>query len=125
MEFEGGPNLYAFDGSPSDVVDPLGLTTDEHGHEEGAASVKKLQEKFLEKEGIDPHDLKKDFVGAKEMSKFDIAKDTSTGNLVIVPHQKGAEGGIIDTGMTLEEAKTAYPRATSNKRGKARRNDDE
>jgi hypothetical protein len=27
LEVEGGLNLYAFDGSPSDVVDPFGLST--------------------------------------------------------------------------------------------------
>jgi RHS repeat-associated protein len=118
LEIAGGLNLYGFDGSPSDVVDPFGLSTSGHNHEENSASVKKLQEKFLEKQGLDVHGLKEDFVGREDMSKFDIANNTDTGTLVIVPHRKGGDGGMIDTGMTLEEAAAAYPRATSNKRGK-------
>lgn len=57
-------------------------------------------------------------MGKDQISKFDIAKNTNTGELVIVPHQKGNSSPPQGTGMTMEQAAEAYPRASANNRGK-------
>lgn len=129
LGIDGGLNLFAFGGSPTFVTDPLGLAIDggnghDHDPTDEQPSLKKLQEKHLENQGVNAHALKEDIVGKGEISKWDIAQDTSSCKLWLVPHRKGT-GENQPTGMTVEEAASVYPRATSNKRGKKNRDTEE
>ena len=60
-------------------------------------SFKLLDAKYLKKIGIDPHSLKKEFLGKKAQIKYyDIFKDTKTNELLIF--RKGGKGTPIKTG---------------------------
>lgn len=51
---------------------------------------------FLKKNGIDPHQLKKDYLGEKApLSKYDIYEDKSDGRLWIYRH--GGQGNAMPT----------------------------
>ncbi len=47
-------------------------------------SLKFLKQNYLEKHGYHPHDLKRQWVGKGNISKFDIHSNTKTGELVLV-----------------------------------------
>jgi hypothetical protein len=57
---------------------------------------------------IDIHQLKEDFVGKSEVSKFDTYVDNNgKGKIVLV---KKADTKVnVETGMTVQEAKNSYP----------------
>lgn len=59
-------------------------------------SLKKIDDKYLKKQGIDAHELKSDFVGNKNISKYDLYVETETGEIFI--YRKGAKGQGIATG---------------------------
>jgi len=64
-------------------------------------SLKKIDDKFLKKQGIDAHELKTDFVGNKNISKYDLYVETDTGEIFI--YQKGAKGEGIATGEYIKK----------------------
>ncbi len=47
-------------------------------------SFKKLNEKYLEEKGYNPHKFKEDVVGEKLGGKYNIHRDTETGELVLI-----------------------------------------
>ncbi len=47
-------------------------------------SYKKLTEKYLEEKGYNPHKFKDEIVGQKNRAKYNIHKDTETGELVLI-----------------------------------------
>jgi Bacterial toxin 33 len=55
---------------------------------DGHGDVTTCKDSQLEKDGIDAHDLKEDYVGKENAPKFNIAKD-SDGNVYLVPVNKG------------------------------------
>jgi hypothetical protein len=53
-----------------------------------------------EPEGIDAHAIKREFLGTKNISKFDLYRHNSTGEILIM--QKGGRGDAIFTGYFAE-----------------------
>ena len=70
-------------------------------------NLKKLDNKVI-KAGVDAHQLKLEFVGS-DRSRFNIAEDSDTGKLYLIPVRPGA-APPIPLNMTLEEARQRYPR---------------
>lgn len=64
-------------------------------------SFHKLSDDYLKKIGVDAHELKKDFIGKNaSISKYDIYKNTETGELLIL--LKGGKGSPIPTGQFVK-----------------------
>ena len=61
---------------------------------------KLIKDNYLKKNGIDAHELKSDFVGNKNISKYDLYQDTNTGEIYIF--QKGGKGEGIATGEFIK-----------------------
>ena len=57
--------------------------------------------------GIDAHQLKSDFVGPENISKFNISVDDN-GNITLVPRNPGA-GANVETGFKFSELPDIYP----------------
>jgi len=69
--------------------------------DEQPSNIKVVDDKFLKKNGIDAHELKKDFLGKKaEIKLYDIYVDKSTGELWIF--RKGGQGNGIATGEFIK-----------------------
>ncbi len=67
----------------------------------GSKNFKKITDSYLKNAGIDAHQLKKDFLGAKtSISKYDLYKDVATGEILIL--QKGGIGTPIRTGEFIK-----------------------
>ncbi|WP_455813359.1 polymorphic toxin type 33 domain-containing protein [Pseudomonas graminis] len=63
--------------------------------------MKVADDKFLKKNGIDAHELKKDFLGKKaEIKLYDIYVDKNSGELWIF--RKGGQGNGIATGEFIK-----------------------
>ncbi len=63
------------------------------------SNVKMISNQMLKKAGIDAHALKTEFLGPKNISKFDLFRHTETGEILIM--QKGGVGDAIFTGIFL------------------------
>ncbi|MGM0715506.1 MAG: RHS repeat-associated core domain-containing protein, partial [Bacillota bacterium] len=64
-------------------------------------NIKKLDDKFLKKLGIDAHELKKDFLGKKaKIAHYDLYVDNETGQIIIF--EKGGLGNGIPTGEFID-----------------------
>jgi uncharacterized protein YjaZ len=63
--------------------------------------VKIINEKVLEKAGIDAHEIKKEWLGRDaKISRYDLYRDNSTGEVLIL--QKGGKGIPIRTGEFIK-----------------------
>ncbi|ELR71941.1 hypothetical protein C900_02126 [Fulvivirga imtechensis AK7] len=62
-------------------------------------NIKLIKPNMLKKAGIDAHALKKEFLGSKGISKFDLYRHTETGEILIL--KKGGVGEAIFTGIFL------------------------
>ncbi|MCW2481074.1 VENN motif pre-toxin domain-containing protein [Candidatus Symbiopectobacterium sp. NZEC135] len=75
------------------------------GHDNGAekpSSIKVADDKFLKNNGVDAHQIKKDFLGAKaEIKLYDIYVDKDSGQLWIF--RKGGKGEGIPTGEFINK----------------------
>jgi RHS repeat-associated protein len=63
------------------------------------SNIKLIKPNMLKRAGIDAHALKTEFIGSKNISKFDLFKHTETGEVLIL--QKGGVGDAIFTGVFL------------------------
>jgi hypothetical protein len=63
------------------------------------ANTKVISNQMLKKAGIDAHAVKTEFLGSKNISKFDLFRHTETGEILIL--QKGGVGEAIFTGIFL------------------------
>ena len=64
-------------------------------------NIKKVDDKFLKKNNIDAHELKKDVLGRRaKISGYDIYVDKDTGGLFI--YRKGGKGQSIPTGEYIK-----------------------
>ncbi|UNK63670.1 polymorphic toxin type 33 domain-containing protein [Buttiauxella ferragutiae] len=75
------------------------------GHDNGAekpSNIKVADDKFLKNNGVDAHQIKKDFHGAKaEIKLYDIYVDKDNGQLWIF--RKGGKGEGIPTGEFINK----------------------
>ncbi|WP_331455005.1 polymorphic toxin type 33 domain-containing protein [Yersinia massiliensis] len=75
------------------------------GHDNGAekpSNIKVADDKFLKNNGVDAHQIKKDFLGAKaEIKLYDIYVDKENGQLWIF--RKGGKGEGIPTGEFIKK----------------------
>ncbi|UNK63082.1 polymorphic toxin type 33 domain-containing protein [Buttiauxella ferragutiae] len=75
------------------------------GHDNGAekpSNIKVADDKFLKNNGVDAHQIKKDFLGAKaEIKLYDIYVDKDNGQLWIF--RKGGKGEGIPTGEFINK----------------------
>ncbi|TQI82469.1 filamentous hemagglutinin [Serratia fonticola] len=82
---------------------PNNMTSD--GHDNGAekpSNIKVADDKFLKNNGVDAHQIKKDFLGAKaEIKLYDIYVDKDNGQLWIF--RKGGKGEGIPTGEFINK----------------------
>ncbi|UXD28539.1 Putative large exoprotein involved in heme utilization or adhesion of ShlA/HecA/FhaA family [Yersinia enterocolitica] len=82
---------------------PNHMTSD--GHDNGAekpSNIKVADDKFLKNNGVDAHQIKKDFLGAKaEIKLYDIYVDKGNGQLWIF--RKGGKGEGIPTGEFINK----------------------
>ncbi|WP_408949796.1 polymorphic toxin type 33 domain-containing protein [Limnobaculum xujianqingii] len=82
---------------------PNNMTSD--GYDNGAekpSNIKVADDKFLKNNGIDAHQIKKDFLGAKaEIKLYDIYVDKDSGQLWIF--RKGGTGEGIPTGEFINK----------------------
>lgn len=83
-----------------------------------AGDVKKLGDPFLKREGLDAERFKDAFVPGSG-GRFNVSRDTATGELVLTPVKKGAEEAVR-TGMTLEQAAAEYARRVPRRRPRGR-----
>ena len=65
----------------------------------GSANSKKINESYLKRNGLDAHQLKQEFVGKNNISRFDLYKDSMTGEVLIL--RKGGTGTPIHTGKYI------------------------
>nr|WP_255765058.1 polymorphic toxin type 33 domain-containing protein [Pectobacterium sp. IFB5596] len=93
-------NTGSADSSPES---PSHMTSD--GHDNGAekpSNIKVADDKFLKNNGVDAHQIKKDFLGAKaEIKLYDIYVDKDNGQLWIF--RKGGKGEGIPTGEFINK----------------------
>ncbi|MGM3223763.1 hemagglutinin repeat-containing protein [Dickeya zeae] len=98
---EQSPNNTGSTGSPLEL--PSHMTSD--GHDNGAekpSNIKVADDKFLKNNGIDAHQIKKDFLGSKaEIKLYDIYVDKDNGQLWIF--RKGGKGEGIPTGEFINK----------------------
>jgi RHS repeat-associated protein len=91
---EGGRKFYAYVHNPSTWIDPFGLTSKPCGNFE------KIEDKYLKKQGIDAHEIKRDFLGQKApIARYDLYKEKTTKEIWIFP--KGGQGDGIPTSIFL------------------------
>jgi hypothetical protein len=90
------------DGANSASLPPNG--GDEEPNKGGLNAVK---EKKLEKDGVDAHAMKKDFVGSRG-GQYNISVDSSTGEVYLTPVRRGA-AEPVNTGLKYSDLAEIYP----------------
>ncbi|MBE1442606.1 RHS repeat-associated core domain-containing protein [Paenibacillus sp. OAS669] len=64
-------------------------------------SINKIDDKHLKRQGIDAHEVKRDFLGSKaQISRYDLYVDKATGEVLIL--LKGGKGDRIHTGIFIK-----------------------
>lgn len=70
-------------------------------NDKSKGDIEKIDEKLLDKEGLDAHEIKKDALGKKaKISRYDLYKNKKTGEIEI--YEKGGKGEPISTGIILK-----------------------
>jgi len=68
--------------------------------EERPKNIKMLNDRYLEKNGIDAHELKDELMGYGANSRYDLYLDKDTGQIWIF--RKGGKGSGVPTGTYIE-----------------------
>ncbi len=64
------------------------------------SNYEKINDNYLKRKGIDPHELKRELLGRKaKISRYDLYKDKSTGQIHIF--EKGGKGPSIETYINI------------------------
>lgn len=89
-------------GNTEDAPDlPSHMASDDNGAEK-PSNIKMADDKFLKNNGVDAHQIKKDFLGSKaEIKHYDIYIDKDNGQLWIF--RKGDKGEGIPTGEFIKK----------------------
>jgi uncharacterized protein RhaS with RHS repeats len=77
------------------------------GMADGHGDFEAVNDSKLKKDGINAHDLKSDFVGKGNISKYKVAKDCD-GNVELVPVRKG-EGECVPVPINYSDLSDFYP----------------
>jgi RHS repeat-associated protein len=67
-----------------------------------------VKERQLERDGINAHDVKRDYVGNKG-NRFNISVESGSGRVVLTPVRRGS-GDIVKTPLRYDELAKIYPR---------------
>jgi RHS repeat-associated protein len=89
------------------AIEAAAVTVIIAGMAEGFGDLKTCKDSKLKNDGIDAHDLKEDYVGKENVSKYNIAKD-SEDNVFLVPVKKG-EGEVVPVPIKYPVLPEIYP----------------
>ena len=73
---------------------------DNESYELGSKNITKVNQDYLEQNGINPHKFKEEYIGNNNGSLYDIYRDKDTGELWI--YRKNGVGEGIPTGVYIE-----------------------